>query len=182
MHTWGIEMAQAPAPVEAHTIDDVAAVADTFVALMRTFVRTRSKLLAAAKHDVEWSAHVLLRALAVEGPMRSSTLAERVESDPSTVSRQVATLVRDGLIERRADPEDGRATLLVHTAKAEEILREQSEIRLQLFNRMLQDWSARDLRRFAELLDRFTDAYEQTSIQWLIDSVAGKSPSTERTD
>src|SRR5438309_441447 len=95
-----------PSAAEAPgTVDDIAAVADTFVALMRTFIRTRSKVLAAAQHDVEWSAHLLLRALSVGGPMRASALAESVESDPSTVSRQVAALVRDGLVERRADPE-----------------------------------------------------------------------------
>jgi DNA-binding MarR family transcriptional regulator len=170
----------APTRAESRTLDDVAAVADTFVALMRTFIRTRSRMLDAAKHDVEWSAHVLLRALSHEGPMRSSVLAERVESDPSTVSRQVAALVRDGLVERRADLDDGRATLLVLTAKADSILREQNEIRLQYFNRMLQNWSAADLRRLAELLGRFTNDYDEASTNWLIDTVvAGRSPSTE---
>lgn len=161
---------------------DVAAVADTFVALMRTFVRTRSRLLAAAKHDVEWSAHVLLRALSMDGPMRSSALAERVESDPSTVSRQVAALVRDGLVERRADPEDGRATLLVPTAKADAILHEQNDIRLQHFARMLSDWSEADLRTFAELLERFTKDYDSASTNWLFDRVAaGRSSAKEGT-
>ena len=161
---------------------DVAAVADTFVALMRTFVRTRSRLLAAAKHDVEWSAHVLLRALSLEGPMRSSALADRIESDPSTVSRQVAALVRDGLVERRADPEDGRATLLVPTPKADAILREQNQIRLQHFDRMLAHWSASDLRTFGELLQRFTNDYDEANTNWLIDRVAaGRPPAEEGT-
>ena len=164
----------------ARTMDDVAAVADTFVALMRTFVRTRSKMLAAAQHDVEWSAHVLLRALALDGPMRAGTLAERVESDPSTVSRQVAALVRDGFVERQADPEDGRAALLVLTPKADAVLREQNDIRIQHFARMLGDWDAADLRRFAELLARFTEDYDEASARLLIDKVATtRAASTE---
>jgi DNA-binding MarR family transcriptional regulator len=172
--------ARAGADDAPRTVDDVAAVADTFVALMRTFVRTRSKVLAAAQHDVEWSAHILLRALSMGGPMRASALAEAVESDPSTVSRQVAALVRDGLVERRADPEDGRASLLVLTPKADEILRAQNEIRVQHFNHMLSDWTARDLRRFAALLERFTAAYDQATTQMLIDKVvAGRTASTE---
>jgi DNA-binding MarR family transcriptional regulator len=161
-------------------MDDVAAVADSFVQLMRTFVRTRSKMLAAAQHDVEWSAHVLLRALALDGPMRAGTLAERVESDPSTVSRQVAALVRDGFLERQADPEDGRAALLVLTPKADEVLREQNEIRLQHFAAMLGDWDAEDLRRFAELLERFTADYDVATAKLLIDKVAAsRAASTE---
>ena len=160
------------------TMDDVAAVADSFVQLMRTFVRTRSKMLAAAQHDVEWSAHVLLRTLALDGPMRAGALAERVESDPSTVSRQVAALVRDGLLERQADPEDGRAALLVLTPKADAVLREQNTIRLQHFAAMLDDWDADDLRRFAELLERFTADYDVASARLLIDKVASARTSS----
>jgi DNA-binding MarR family transcriptional regulator len=169
-----------PAPPQngTRTMDDVAAVADSFVQLMRTFVRTRSKMLAAAQHDVEWSAHVLLRTLALDGPMRAGALAERVESDPSTVSRQVAALVRDGLLERQADPEDGRAALLVLTPKADAVLREQNDIRLQHFAAMLDDWDADDLRRFAELLERFTADYDVASARLLIDKVASARTSS----
>jgi DNA-binding MarR family transcriptional regulator len=177
-------MTAAPAGADEapRSVDDVAAVADTFVALMRIFVRTRSKLLAAAQHDVEWSAHVLLRALST-GPMRASALAEAVESDPSTVSRQVAALVRDGFVERRADPEDGRASLLVLTAKADEVLRAQNEIRVEHFNRMLSDWSAHDLRTFAELLGRFTADYDEANTELLLNKIAaGRSASHETTD
>lgn len=155
--------------------DDIAAVADNFVSLMRSFTRVRSKMLAAAAHDVEWSAHVLLRALALDGPMRASALAERVESDPSTVSRQVAALVKEGLVERRADPEDGRACLLVPTAKAESVLREHEEIRLQHFASMLADWNEKDLRRFAALLGRFTHDFERANNAWLLERVAPRT-------
>ena len=53
------------------------------------------------------------RALRVinDGPICASALAEMVQSDPSTISRQVAALVRDGLLKRRADPIDGRARI-----------------------------------------------------------------------
>ena len=147
--------------------EDVAAVADTFVRLMRSFGRARSRLLAAAEHDVEWSAHVLLKCLASEGPMRSSELADRLESDPSTVSRQVAALVKDGLLERRADPGDGRACLLVPTARAAAVLSEHDDIRREHFGRMLATWSERDLSEFAALLQRFTEDFETANHSWL---------------
>ena len=150
---------------------DVADVADTFVDLARTFTRARAKMLAQAQHDVEWSAHVLLKALSIEGPMRASDLAERIDSDPSTVSRQVATLVKNGFVERQADPEDGRASLLVPTAKADVVLNEHNEIRLEHFNRMLGDWNERDLRRFAALLRRFTHDFSAANETWLDQSV-----------
>jgi len=155
----------------AASASDVVAVADTFVHLMRSFSRARAKLLAAAAHDVEWSAQVVLKCLATGGPLRSSELAERIESDPSTVSRQVAALVKDGLLERRADPVDGRACLLVPTAKGEAVLSEHAELRLQHFSRMLGNWSERDLHKFAALLKRFTDDFENANHDWLNERV-----------
>src|SRR5690242_21123048 len=81
-------------------------VADTVVQLMRSFQRAKARYLALARHDVEWSAQLILRQLAHNGPMRASAIADCLQSDPSTVSRQVATMVKDGLLERRSDPED----------------------------------------------------------------------------
>src|SRR4051794_33188064 len=106
------DLAETPS---ALTRPGVEQVADTFVALMQSFVKARSRLLAAARHDVEWSAHLILKAVRTSGPSRSSAIAELVQSDPSTVSRQVAALVKDGLLERHADPEDGRAALIALT-------------------------------------------------------------------
>ncbi|MDQ2750485.1 MAG: MarR family transcriptional regulator [Actinomycetota bacterium] len=168
----------ASAPARART--DVAAVADSFLTLMRSFTRARAKLLAAAAHDVEWSAHVVLKQLAAGGPMRSSELAERIESDPSTVSRQVAALVKDGLIERRADPADGRACLLVPTGKGQSVLNEHNAIRMQHFTGMLGEWSDADLRTFAALLHRFTDDFDNANHDWLSEQFAAARDSAER--
>lgn len=168
--------AVAPARARAHVAD----VADRFLTLMRSFTRVRARLLAAAAHDVEWSAHVVLKSLATAGPIRSSELAERIESDPSTVSRQVAALVKDGLIERRADPADGRACLLVPTAKGEAVLSEHNAIRMQHFTGMLEGWSDADLRTFAALLQRFTDDFDNANHDWLSEQFAATRASAER--
>ena len=47
-------------------------------------------------------------------------------ADPSTVSRQVASLVKAGLVERQADPDDGRASILVPTELGRAKVREHS--------------------------------------------------------
>ena len=151
------------AVVETPERADIAAVADNFVSLMRAFTKARARILAAAEHDVEWSAQIVLRFVANEGPVRASAVAEGIQSDPSTVSRQVASLVKEGLLERRADQGDGRASLLVVTEKAQAVLSAHDEIRLNHFADMLVDWTATDLRRFASLLAKFTDDYERSS-------------------
>src|SRR4051794_21746858 len=95
----------------------VVDVADEFLRLARVFARMRQQFVAAAaQQDVEWSGHLVLRVLGQAGPCRSGSIAEALTADPSTVSRQVAALVREGLVERRADPGDGRACVLALTA------------------------------------------------------------------
>lgn len=160
---------------------DVAAVAENFIALMRTFNKARAQMLAAAEHDVEWSQHMVLRCLQHEGSMRAGSVAEHLKSDPSTVSRQVAALVKDGYLERRSDPEDGRASLLVLTSKADALLAKHDQIRLDYFAKMLEGWSDAELRRFAGMLDRFTKSYETTNNDWITDRIAdhaGRAGST----
>lgn len=161
--------------------DEVSAVADTFVRLMRSFGRARARILAAAEHDVEWSSHMLLKCLDNEGPMRAGALAEVMQSDPSTVSRQVATLVKDGLLERRADPADGRASILVLTDKAQSVLADHDRIRLEFFARLLDGWSADDVQQFAQLLDRFTVAHEASFANWITERINSRTATARST-
>jgi DNA-binding MarR family transcriptional regulator len=160
----------------------VAAVADSFVTLVRNFMKVRAQMMAAAAEDVEWTAHLILKSLANEGPMRSSTLAEHLHADPSTISRQVAALVRDGLIERKADPDDGRACLLLPTEAAGEILARHEQMHIAYFTSMLAGWSERDLNRFAGLLQRFTADYQTASADFLTERLHGRRRSAEGTN
>jgi DNA-binding MarR family transcriptional regulator len=165
-----------PAPQQR---PDVAAVADQFVQLMRSFQKARARLLAHAEHDVEWSTHMLLKCLHNnDGPMRAGAIADCLNSDPSTVSRQVAALVKDGLLERQADPDDGRASLLALTPKADAVLAEHDRIRLDHFARMLAGWSDADLHRFAALLARFTADYETANREMINDRFATRAGRT----
>lgn len=156
----------------ADRLGDIAEVVDTIVSLMRSYVRARTRFLAAAAHDVDWAAHIVLKTLATAGPMRASDLAGYIQSDPSTVSRQVAALVKEGLVERQADPADGRASLLALTPRASSVIAEHDDIRLQHFATMFSDWTERDLRRFAALLQRFTEAFDSANERWITERYA----------
>jgi DNA-binding MarR family transcriptional regulator len=142
-------------------------VADSVVDLLRTVRRAKARLLAAAGKDVESATQVLLRTVAIEGPMRASALAVSVQSDLSTVSRQTAALVAGGLLERRADPVDGRASLLAVTDAGQTVLVEQAQAREEFFAQVLAGWTARELDQFAQLLQRFTAAYDQIHNAWM---------------
>src|SRR5690349_3009588 len=61
---------------------------------------------------VDPSTFPLAKALMCHEAMRVSDLAARIELDASTVSRQIKQLEDKGIVERTADPADGRASLV----------------------------------------------------------------------
>src|SRR5690242_14540314 len=109
---------------------------------------------------VERAAYVLLARLVIEGPHRSNALAEAVHSDPSTVSRQIAALVRIGYVERRPDPADGRACLLAATDEGHRVFAANRDLRNRWISDVTSDWDDADRERLVELMDRFTTALE----------------------
>jgi DNA-binding MarR family transcriptional regulator len=142
-------------------------VADAFVDLLRTVRRSKARLVAAAGDDVESAAQLLLRTVAADGPMRASALAASVHADLSTVSRQVATLVGRGLFERRADQEDGRASLLVVTDAGQAVIAAHEGVRAAFFEQTLQGWTPGERDQFARQLTRFARAYDDVHAQWM---------------
>ncbi|WP_375477651.1 MarR family winged helix-turn-helix transcriptional regulator [uncultured Jatrophihabitans sp.] len=136
----------------------VSTVANHFIRLIRASNKARARFLDEVG-DAERSAHIILRLLQNEGPLRASAVAEHLYSDPSTVSRQVAELVKGGLLERESDPADGRASLLVLTDAAAALLARHDELRNQHFAALLADWTDEELAAFGEALRRFGDDY-----------------------
>lgn len=135
---------------------DIAAVADDLWRLTRLVTRAKATVLG----DEEATRLTLLMPLCKQGPMRTGALAEAVHSDASTVSRQVADLVQERLVERRADPADGRATVLVPSAEAERLVDEAFAHRDAHFAELFADWSTADVQHLRRLLGRFADAAE----------------------
>jgi DNA-binding MarR family transcriptional regulator len=145
----------------------VASVADSVAGLLRTVRRAKARLLAAASDNIDSATQILLRTVATEGPMRASALASSVQSDLSTVSRQVALLVTRGLLERRADPMDGRASLLVVTGAGEAVITEHEHAREAFYEQVLNGWTPEEVGQFASLLDRFAAAYDTNHTHWM---------------
>ena len=114
-----------------------------------------------SKVGIDKTSMLLLGTLKHIGPARSNALAEAVYSDPSTISRQVAGLVTDGLIARHAAPADGRASLLAVTEKGRDLLEARHHQRSCSLARMLAHWPAEDRERFVELLERFLADHER---------------------
>lgn len=128
------------------------------------------------KHFADRTAHHLLAHLVANGPCRSNALADALHSDPSTVSRHVAQLVGEGLIERVADPVDGRATLLAITGSG---IARMEDLRLQR-NRaiaaLIERWSPGERQDLGRLLGGFVDEYEG-HLQEVLDALVEPSDS-----
>jgi DNA-binding MarR family transcriptional regulator len=144
------------------TVDDgtAAALGEQVGRLHRTFNAMRQQLTAGSPTSgdgVEWAAYGLLFQLVGGGPRRSSALAEAACVDPSTVSRQVAQLVKAGLVTRQSDPEDGRASLLVATERGHAVYAEKQVHRNRLFAHLLAGWSEADVVTLTSLLTRLND-------------------------
>jgi DNA-binding MarR family transcriptional regulator len=137
------------------------------VRLMRQLGSLKAQAATQGRHPVEWSSYALLLHLIQDGPMRSSALAETVCADPSTVSRQAATLVELGLVERRPDPDDRRAVQLAATEAGEALFHRMRANRQAMFDTVLREWSDADVERLTELLARFTSDLERHRPQLL---------------
>ena len=103
------------------------------------------------------AAFVLLHPLVRLGPLRQGALAEPVRADPSTVSRHVAALVAEGLVQRVADESDGRASRLVVTDAGLAALEQLGRDRAAVLDRITDGWGPDDLATFSDLLGRFLD-------------------------
>jgi DNA-binding MarR family transcriptional regulator len=120
----------------------------------------RSEMAHVLPAGLDPAAGQLLAWLVKQGPSRQSELAEATFLDPSTVSRRIAQLVNHHLVERRADPADGRAAQLAPTQDGARVFGELVNRRNQLLHQVLRDWDPEDVARLCTLLSRFSDALE----------------------
>ena len=125
--------------------------------LTRTMQVLKNNVASSGGDGVPWSTYLLLFHLIAGGPRRAGALAETACIDPSTVSRQVDWLVRMGLVERRADPSDGRATLLHATDAGVAVQQQMRAGRDRMMADVLRDWPQDDVRHLTRLMARLNE-------------------------
>jgi DNA-binding MarR family transcriptional regulator len=140
-----------------HALDEIEG-AFGLMARKAGLPRVHERMCAAAGIDLDLPSFNLLRRLGECGPARASDLAALACLDLSTVSRQVASLEHVGLVERRPDPLDGRASLLLLSSSGKRVSDRLSKARRTMFAEVLAEWPEEDVERFGELLYRFARA------------------------
>ncbi|MGH3433443.1 MAG: MarR family winged helix-turn-helix transcriptional regulator [Thermocrispum sp.] len=143
-----------PSTAELATADELG---NQFGRFMRVMTKAKSRLSGLAHGSLEHSAFPIIAGLVREGPSRTSAIAERLHTDISTISRQTSALVQAGLIERQADPDDGRACLLAPTDAGRALYERGRTARNHWLAMTLQHWPDGDADRLIALLDRLND-------------------------
>ena len=125
------------------------------IALLLRRARVISQRLSGELHpDLDGSAYGLLALLQDLGPLRAGDLVARLGQDKSTVSRQITKLAELGLVDRTADPGDGRAQVLAPSPEGSARLARIRAARRARWAADLGHWPTEDVATLAELLAR----------------------------
>ncbi|NEW48095.1 MarR family winged helix-turn-helix transcriptional regulator [Nocardia cyriacigeorgica] len=92
------------------------------------------------------------------GLIRQVDLASHLCISPSALSRQVTELVTAGYISRRADPKDGRATLLEVTEEGHDLLRRVRASRARRLQAVLADWDESEAAQACAAIEKLRNA------------------------
>lgn len=122
---------------------------------VRRVVSERARML---HPDLNATGYYLVATLIHSGAARATTLADLYELDKGAVSRLVHQLETLGLIERRPDPEDGRASILEATPLAQERMEQVGEARRREISAKLEDWGPGQLEQLVQRLGEYNSA------------------------
>jgi len=137
-----------PQPVKreiAFTIMDVAR-------MLKTYADQRARQFGISR--AQWA--VLIRIERTEG-LKQSELAELLDLQPISLTRLLDRLADNGLIERRADPNDRRANRLYLKPAAKPLLGRLTELGADMMETVLQGLDAKSIDRMLSELGMLKD-------------------------
>jgi len=109
------------------------------------------------------SAYLLLRQLNAFKTAGVKRLADALQLDVSTVSRQAMTLSQKGWVTKLPDPLDRRAFSYQLTDAGQDILRDYRKNRTDSIGRLLSGWPESDQAAFSRLLHLFNHSVREDS-------------------
>jgi DNA-binding MarR family transcriptional regulator len=127
-----------------------------------TFIRG---LAIGAGVDLDATAIVAVTVLARDGEQRASVLASRLHVGASAISKLSGRLGSHGLIEKRPDPDDSRATLLRLTPEGTAATTALTQAGDAMMADLMRRWSDSDRADFNRLLHRFRDDAREHAIR-----------------
>lgn len=113
-------------------------------------------------YGLERAHYLLLLLLAAQDGQPVGGLAEQINLDASTVTRQIAAMQSCGLVDKRPNPEDRRGGFVTITAQGRKALERTRQQRLRRVGKVFSDWADDDRIEFARLMARFNRELSRT--------------------
>jgi DNA-binding MarR family transcriptional regulator len=133
------------------------------VDLALAIVRLRARLRLESSSDTwTWPQLSTLTRVIDEGPLTISDLALAEHLRPQSMAAIMAVLRKDGLVQAKPDPHDGRKTLITATAKGRAVVDELEGQREEWLTKaiasLIEPGEYNDLRNAVKLIKRLADA------------------------
>ncbi|MFX0575782.1 MarR family winged helix-turn-helix transcriptional regulator [Nocardia nepalensis] len=119
-----------------------------------------ASLLRRPGFQLDRSAYLILTRLEMDAPLSLRELSEAFQLDISTINRQVAAMLKQGLVERVPDPEGGIARKIQASAKGLELVAADREQSHEGIGAVVADWNAADIAQLSQLVSRFNKSIE----------------------
>ncbi|GAA2747089.1 MarR family winged helix-turn-helix transcriptional regulator [Kitasatospora cinereorecta] len=134
-------------------------IAEALGLLLRRDTRARlyARLTDGLGEAVDDLTYPVLSGLARIGPSSAADLGREIGLDRTTVTRRADRLEQAGLLQRRPDPADGRATLLALTGEGTHLVAVTRQRLADAIEASLAAWPSADAEAFARYLRRFVD-------------------------
>jgi DNA-binding MarR family transcriptional regulator len=140
-------------------VDEAIALVEEQLGVVFTRARQLWKQAAEQIHpDLQPAGYKVLSTIVRLETTNAHVLADLLDMDKSSVSRQVRVLEEAGFVESRPDERDGRLRVLAPTAIAVERIRAVRERHQARVRRVLQDRQPAELVAFADMLRVIADA------------------------
>jgi len=113
-------------------------------------------------YPLDRAQYLLLRVLEARGPTPTTTLADLLLLDDSTVTRQIATMEDAELVAREPNPNDRRSSLIHATRHGLTVMRKMRRMRLERIDRLVADWSGAERDSLAALLTKLNGTLKRS--------------------
>jgi DNA-binding MarR family transcriptional regulator len=142
----------------------VRALDATIIQLSRDRAEVQRRLAKQASRlagvDLGYSAFFIFETLGEKG-LRVTELAELLRVPPSTITRQIQSLESQGLIDRLADEQDGRASIVKLSTEGMRVADAIESLRVERLERSLNGMSVDELRVVNTMFERLNAALRE---------------------
>jgi DNA-binding MarR family transcriptional regulator len=136
----------------------IGAATETSIDVLERELNRLARVLEAMQRTLNYpldrSQYALLRLLETKGAMPTVALADVLLLDDSTVTRQIAAMEAADLVTRRANPNDGRSSLIHPTRHGLAVAKKMRHMRLERIADLVEDWTSAEREKLAKLLQK----------------------------